>query len=98
MQGFLESFNKEIKGLQETAGAMAQPKPLSDELQTSRSYRLDGKEYEYLRNLLLRLDKNKTFGGLVQEAREDLGLVWVCKRHSRGGQTERVQIEHSHSI
>lgn len=95
MQNFLESFKKEIKQLQNTAGAIPQPKQLGEKLQASCGYCLDGNEYDYLRKLLHQLDPGKNFGGLVQEAREDLGQVWVCSRHSRGGHTKQVHIDNS---
>jgi len=71
-----------LKGVQESAGSVHQPKGLSDlSADVGIGYQVDGEKYEYMRKLLSELGPTDDFGGLLQEPRNEIGAVWVCEKH-----------------
>lgn len=71
-----------LKGVQESAGSVHQPKGLSDlSADVGIGYQVDGEKYAYMRKLLSELGPTDDFGGLLQEPRNEIGAVWVCEKH-----------------
>ena len=71
-----------LKGVQESADSIHQPKGLSDlSADEKTGYQVSGEKYSYLRKLLSELGSTDDFGGLHQEPRTGIGAVWVCEKH-----------------
>jgi len=71
-----------LKGVEESARTIHQPKGLSELSGVGVGYQIGGEQYAYLRKLLSELGPKDDFGGLRQEPRDGFGAFWVCERHS----------------
>ena len=74
-----------LKGFQESASSIRQPKGLGELSGVGVGYQLGGEKYEILRKHLLELGTTDDFGGLRQEPRDGIGAIWVCEKHRMYG-------------
>ena len=71
-----------LKGVQDSAGSIHEPKGLSELSDVGVGYQVGGESYSYLRKHLRELGAKDDFGGLRQEPRDGIGAIWVCEKHS----------------
>ena len=71
-----------VKGIQESAGSIRDPKGLSELSGAGIGHHLGGETYLNLRKYLCELGAKDDFGGLRQEPRDGIGAIWVCEKHS----------------
>ena len=83
-----------LKGVQESAGSIHQPKGLSDlSADEDIGYQVSGEKYAYMRKILSELGPTDDFGVLLQEARNEIWAVWVCEKHSLyAKETKQVKV------
>lgn len=72
-----------LKSIEEASGSIRQAKHLSMLSGPDHGYRVGVEYYAYLRKLLSEFRTEDDFGGLRQEPREGIGVIWVCAEHSK---------------